>query len=295
MDSFPNYRPIRMIAKEKEKRDLSFHDIEKSQLSKLSAEQIDFYNKEGYLRKFSAYSKDEAFQIRTYFDGLIERFREHKSDVDTYAINGYHTKCSVIHNIALNKKILDVVEDIVGPNFVCWGSHFFCKQANDPKKVAWHQDASYWPFDKAQTVTVWLAVEDVNIENSAMKFLPGTHRIGHMRWKDVKGPAVLNQEIQNIEKYGEPIHNELNAGEFSVHADMLAHGSEANTSSRTRCGLTLRYCPTSVRAINPGWGRNAILCRGSDPNNNWNFPSKPETHWPTPEQFKEHAIAIGAN
>ena len=46
------------------------------------------------------------------------------------------------------------VEDIVGPNIIAWGTHFFCKMPNDPKVVPWHQDASYWPLTPSKTVTV---------------------------------------------------------------------------------------------------------------------------------------------
>jgi len=53
-----------------------------------------------------------------------------------------------------------------GPDVIAWGSHFFCKQPHDPRKVAWHQDASYWPLTPARTVTVWLAIDDADIANA---------------------------------------------------------------------------------------------------------------------------------
>jgi len=122
-----------------------------------------------------------------------------------------------------NPVILDHVQDILGPNFICWGSHFFCKLAHDPRKVAWHQDAAYWPLTPARTVTVWLAIDDADRGNAAMKFLPGTHRQGHLKWREVaKDQAVLNQEIENTAQMGEPVYDVLRAGQFSLHADMLA-------------------------------------------------------------------------
>jgi hypothetical protein len=62
---------------------------------------------------------------------------------------------------------------------------------------------------------------------------------------------------------------------MSLHADMLAHGSTPNTSSRRRCGLTVRFCPPTVRALDPGWRTQAVLCRGEDPTGNWRHNPRP--------------------
>ena len=124
-----------------------------------------------------------------------------------------------------------------------------------------------------------------------MMFLPGTHKKGHLRWKDSDKPAVLNQEIEDIESYGEPFHDELKAGQFSMHADMLAHGSEANNSDRRRCGLTIRYCSPDVRCVGErDWCNNAILCRGEDPFGHWTLKDRPKG-----ENFAQNLTPIGAN
>ena len=60
----------------------------------------------------------------------------------------------------------------------------------------------------------------------------------------------------------------LEAGEISLHTDMLAHGSEPNNSDRRRCGFNIRYCHVDAR-MGSGWNFNSILCRGSDPAGYW--------------------------
>ena len=74
-------------------------------------------------------------------------------------------------------------------------------------------------------------------------------------------------------KPGEPVYAELKAGEASVHADLLLHGSEANTSDRRRCGLTLRYTPGSVRAY-LGWDQKGVVVAG-DPVPHWSNRERP--------------------
>jgi ectoine hydroxylase-related dioxygenase (phytanoyl-CoA dioxygenase family) len=247
----------------------------------LTPQQIAFYNEWGYLKPFRVFDEDGAKANLAYFDGLLEGIRKLDDGRDAYSINGYHQKCQGLYEIVTNPDILDLVQDLIGPNFVCWGTHFFCKMPGDPKSVPWHQDASYWPFDISRTVTAWLAIDDVDVENGCMEVIPGTHRMGALKWENTKSAAVLHQEIVDAEQYGERVPFELKAGEMSLHADMLAHGSPPNLSNRRRGGLTMRYTPVEVRALNDdpikqqGWNRQAIIVRGADPSGHWSNHPRP--------------------
>lgn len=271
-------------------RDLSFLDVDTPSPKVLTQEQISDYNTKGYLKPFTAYDAEGATQQREYFDDLLARMQEAHSNHDTYSINGFQIACRGLYDIVTNPLILDCVQDLVGPDVMAWGTHYFCKNPHDPQRVAWHQDASYWPLSPARTVTVWLAIDDADAGNAAMQFIPGTHRMGHLKWDEAEGAAVLNQEISDISQYGESVYDDLKAGQFSLHADMLAHGSDPNPSDRRRCGLTIRYCPPSVVPQAPGWGDRAILCRGSAEGTNWKFPPKPES-----DEIPPWAKPIGGN
>jgi non-haem Fe2+, alpha-ketoglutarate-dependent halogenase len=161
---------------------------------------------------------------------------------------------------------------------IAWGSHFFCKMPRDGKTVSWHQDASYWPLTPSKAVTMWLAIDDADRGNACMRFIPGTHVLGHLTWQlsETDEANVLNQKVPEVEKYGDPVYVELKAGEASLHSDLLLHGSEANTSTRRRCGLTLRYTTGDVRAY-MGWQDKGVVVAG-----------EPPTHWsnrPRPEEL----------
>ncbi len=258
------------------RRDLSFVPVCPERARHLTRAQIEQYNTEGFLAPIGVFDTAESDTNRSYFDHLLGQMQGLKDNRDgNYAINGYHVCCEGLWDLATHPRILDLVEDIVGPNIVAWGSHFFCKQPGDPKHVPWHQDASYWPFTPARTVTMWLAIDDTDVENAAMQFLPRTHNVGHIAWKHTDKPAVLGQEIPDIGRFGQPVWDTLKAGELSLHADMLAHGSGPNPSGRRRCGLTIRYCPPDVVSLDPAWMRQAIVCRGTDPTGNWIHNPRP--------------------
>jgi non-haem Fe2+, alpha-ketoglutarate-dependent halogenase len=132
--------------------------------------------------------------------------------------------------------------------------------------VSWHQDASYWPLTPSKAVTVWLAIDDADRGNACMKYIPGTMGLGHLTYKlSENDPTnVLNQTVPDVEKYGAPVFVELKAGEASLHSDLLLHGSDANTSDRRRCGLTLRYTTGDVRAY-MGWADKGVVVAGEHP------------------------------
>lgn len=257
--------------------DLSFKPVENSRPRHLTREQIDRYNEQGFIKPFDVFTALEADRNRAYFDYLLASLRALNDGRDSYAINGWHSRCRGIYEMATDPRILDLVEDIVGPNIVVWATHFFCKIPHDPKAVPWHQDASYWPLTPARTVTAWIAIDEVDVENSAMYVISRSHNRGHLKWKKPEGAAVsvLNQEIENPEQYGEPVPIELKAGQISLHADMIVHGSQPNRSPRRRCGLTVRYCPPEVEPIDRSWATNAIIARGKATTDWWGNIAKP--------------------
>ena len=123
---------------------------------------------------------------------------------------------------------------------------------------------------------MWLAIDDADVESACMRFIPHSHHYGHLTYhlSEEDENNVLFQTVRDAENYGEPIDVELKAGEISIHSDLLLHGSKANSSNRRRCGLTLRYCTTDVRALQ-GWHKKGVLLSGEDPEGHWANPSRP--------------------
>ena len=241
-------------------QDLSFLPVANPTPTTLSTEDIARYNREGFCQPFQIFDTDEIQAVRHYVDSLMDAAGESGS----YGINCYQARLKGLYDIATHPRILDCVEDIIGPNILCWASHILSKKPHDPKRVPWHQDASFWGLSPARTVTVWLAIDDADEQNSAMRFIPGTHTMGSLETSSRDDSSLFHKGTANPEQFGKPFTNSLKAGQISLHADMLVHGSKANASERRRCGFTLRYCPPEVQIVDADWERGveAILCRG---------------------------------
>ena len=256
-------------------RDLRFRPSPVQTPRVLSPADVAHFNAQGYVTRVPIYMTAEINDIRTYFDGILaEAFAAGK---DSFSISTAHKTYGRVYDILTDPRITDRVADLLGDDIVAWGSHFFCKMPGDGKRVAWHQDSSYWPLTPSQAVTVWLAIDDADAANGCMRYIPGTHLQGHLTYhlSEQDEANVLTQTVPDAEQLGTPVDVELTAGQAAMHSDLLLHGSEANTSDRRRCGLTLRYCAASVRAA-LGWNDKGIVVRGSDPTGHWANPQRPE-------------------
>jgi len=255
-------------------RELHFFPISNDHPATLTREQVREYNERGYLKPFRAYSDVEIEAIRAEFDRLLEA--QISAGKDSYSISSAHLRHAVAYDIVTNPTIVAHVRDLLGPNVIGWGSHFFCKMPGDGKRVSWHQDAGYWPLTPTKSCTVWLAIDDADRGNGCMRFIPGSHRFGALETaaSGADEGNVLNQTVSDAERFGEPVDDELRAGEFSMHADLLLHGSEPNESQRRRCGLTLRYCAADVRA-HLDWNQKGIVVAGEDVSGHWANRSRP--------------------
>ncbi|MCF6445884.1 phytanoyl-CoA dioxygenase family protein [Nereida sp. MMG025] len=243
-------------------QDLSFVPASRIGAAVLTDAQIAQYNEQGFVQPFDVFGADEIADIRSFINGLMQTMGE----AGAYGINCYQARLSGLYDIATDARILDLVQDIIGPDILCWASAILSKAPKDPKTVPWHQDASFWALSPARTVTVWLAIDDADERNSAMRFIPGTHMRGALpEAKTTPGANIFHKGTANADEMGAPFTNALKAGQISMHADMLVHGSQANMSNRRRCGLTLRYCPPTVQITDAAWatGVEAILCRGN--------------------------------
>lgn len=256
-------------------RDLRFHPSTVENPRTLTAEQVAAFNRDGYLKGIRIFSEEEITGIRRYFDDLLASTLA--AGGDSYSISTAHLRYGRVYDLLTDRRIVGCVQDLVGEDAIAWGSHFFCKMPGDGKRVSWHQDASYWPLTPSKAVTAWLAIDDADVENACMRYIPGSHVLGHLTYtlSENDEANVLNQTVAGVEKLGEAVPVELKAGEISLHSDLLLHGSEANQSTRRRCGLTLRYCPADVRA-RLGWNAKGVIVSGRDEAGHWGNAARPE-------------------
>lgn len=224
-------------------------------MSHLTPNEIQHYRDEGFVVPEFRLSAEQVTRLRAALDSVIAD----NPDTRPEQLVSIHTKDSGVEGVrgnelflelARNEGILDLVEQLIGPDIMLWGCQAFCKPAGDGMEVPWHQDGHYWPLKPLATCTAWVAIDDSVIENGCLRVIPRSHReqslCAHL--KEDRDDVVLNQRVQDdLFDESTAVDVELEAGQMSLHDVYLIHGSNPNRSPRRRAGLAIRYMPaTSV-------------------------------------------------
>lgn len=197
-----------------------------------------------------------------------------------------------LNQVIRHPRILDAVEDVLGPDLFCWSAQFFAKNGGDPGYVSWHQDGTYWGLSAPDVMTAWVAFTPSTVESGCMRVVPGTQhsQIAH---KDTFAETNLlsrGQEIAVDVRGEDAIDVILAPGEMSLHHVLLFHGSEPNRASHRRVGLAIRYIPASVYQTS-GVRESATLVRGSDRFNHFDHELPPESDL-HPDAVARHAAIV---
>ena len=232
------------------------------------------YRETGYLAPIQVLSTAEAASLRY----RLETFEAGAGPLAGKLRQKSHLLFTWLNDLIRHEKILDAVEDVIGPDILCWGSSFFIKEARNPSFVSWHQDSTYWGLDPADVVTAWIAFSDSTPENGAMRVMPGTHKLSQIPHNDTFRPENLlsrGQEIMVDVDESKADTLTLKAGEMSLHHVRLIHGSDPNPSEDRRIGFAIRYVPTYVRQT-AGPRDTAMLVRGVDTFKHFDYEPRPK-------------------
>lgn len=210
----------------------------------LNADEVAHYNEHGYvIPDFQMPAETLAF-IKERHAALIERRPEFRQYCPALL-----DQDDAFAEVCDNAEILDMVQQLIGPDIALWNSSFFAKPASDGQRTPWHQDGKFWPIRPLATCTAWLAVDDATVENDCLRVIRGSHKD-----RAIKAHHVLSQDedVPLYEELDASTYDEadavdlvLKAGQISLHDVYLLHGSEANTSPNSRRGLTMRFMPTT--------------------------------------------------
>ena len=181
-----------------------------------------------------------------------------------------HTVLTSPYEISKNKKILDIVEKIIGPNILLYNVTYVIKEPKTYTHVSWHQDLTYWGFSHDDQVSVWLALSEANDLSGAMKMIPGSHksgRIEHQTTDDPSNVLLQGQTVQNVKEENAVLCSLL-PGQASFHHGWTLHTSKSNDSNDRRIGLNIQYIATHVRQTKNDED-TAICIKGSDKYSNF--------------------------
>lgn len=232
----------------------------------LTRAQVESYRRDGFLFPFPALAEEERLECLAGLERYERWLGGPVPGADLRWRTQPHALLPWYANLARNPRILDVVEDLIGPDILVWTSTFFIKEASSPTFAAWHQDSTYFGLEPYDQVTAWVALTDASEEAGCMEVLSAHGAPRQMRHEPRKLANSINRTGQTIT---EPLDEagatamHLEAGSFSLHHTLCVHRSAPNRASHRRIGLGINYIPAHVRPTGP-FRMKAFVARGTD-------------------------------
>ena len=247
----------------------------------LTQEQRDFYDENGYLGVEAVLTAEEVADLQRVTDEFVEKSREVTEHTDIFDLEPGHTPANprvrriknpglhhVVYDYALrHPRILDIVEQLIGPGVRYNGHKLNMKYPEFGSPVEWHQDWAFYPHTNDDLLAVGVVIDDMTVENGALMILPGSH----------KGPTLdHHQDGAFIGAVTDPnftpegaVPVELKAGGITIHHVRALHGSAPNTSGKPRRLKLAQYCAIDAWPLKgiPDWETfNDTIIRGEPTN-----------------------------
>ena len=235
---------------------------------KLTEREVEQYRRDGYVTPIRILPEAEALELRA---NLEAREAENGGALLPVQRSKSHLVFDWLDKLIRDPRILDPVEQLIGPDILCWNTIFWIKEAGAKSFVSWHQDTRYWGLSSDQVITAWLALSPASVESGCMRVMPGTHNgevLPHEDLYHADNLLTRGQAISRGVDDATAIHMPLEVGELSIHNYRLAHASAANLSADRRIGISMHFMPPETGQIVGDWD-SAALVRGEDRHGNF--------------------------
>jgi non-heme Fe2+,alpha-ketoglutarate-dependent halogenase len=230
----------------------------------LSKSEIASYDKDGFLFPKRVLNGADAAACRSKLEEYFSRFGDQARGSGPMTKRA-HIVLRWAGELMRHPAIVDAVEDIIGPDIMCWSSAIFTKEANSRRFVSWHQDANYWGLSNSKVVSAWVALTCASKANGCLRLLPGSHRtlVDHNDVEDGDNMLSRGQTMASLIDEQSAVDVKLLPGEFALFHVNMAHASRPNQSPSDRIGIVFRYVAGDVFQTKSDRD-SASLIRGRD-------------------------------
>jgi phytanoyl-CoA dioxygenase PhyH len=231
----------------------------------LEAGQIDDFQRDGLLSPIRVLDGIACASYRHHFATLAAAVGPGRADAAW--MTNLHLHLGWCYDLVTWSPVLDVVQDLIGPDILVLSSIFFVKEPGLGRFVSWHQDSRYFRRNgrPLRALTAWIALAPSTRQNGCLVALPGSHTQGYV-------PHDLTYDGLNMLRRGDtaraPIDESravampLETGEISIHHIDTLHASGVNEGTSARIGLAVRYIvPDTALTIDHA---PVLLARGAD-------------------------------
>jgi ectoine hydroxylase-related dioxygenase (phytanoyl-CoA dioxygenase family) len=217
---------------------------------RLSTEQIEFYEANGYLAGIRLLTDEQVEELRAELAKIADpAYRGNQLFYEYHANESADPEKTLFHALGAWRVARGFHDLLWNPAFLMpasqllrgpvrfWHDQIFYKPAAHGGVVAWHQDYSYWTRTKPIAhLSCWIGLDDSTRANGCVHYVPGSH---HWNLLPITGLADDMDSIKTVltdeqKKEFKPVAIELKKGEASFHHPLMVHGSFENKTDRPR-------------------------------------------------------------
>lgn len=254
----------------------------------LTQPKVQSYRHDGFLFPIPALTADEAAQCLADLERAEAHLGSSLPKADMKWRGAAYTYLPWVNELVRHPRILDIVEDVIGPDILVFWSTFFIKEPGSPTFAAWHQDATYFGLEPYEHVTAWVALSDASREAGCMEVVSSQgapRQLHHAAARLANSINGAGQVIVEPIDEAKAVAMTLRAGELSLHHTLCPHRSAPNRASHRRVGLGISYIPAHVRPVG-SYRMPALLVRGSNAPGHFDLLPSPA------EAFSADGIAL---
>ncbi len=200
---------------------------------------------------------------------LEEAETHHPTELHTEHRNNAHLAFPFLADLAVDARVVDAAESLVGPDISLSSSVLFIKEPDSAAFVSWHQDAFYIGLEPDNFVTAWIALTPSTRASGCVSVIPGSHgkRFRHLDTFGEDNMLTRGQTVAGVDGAA-AVDLVLRAGQMSLHHPWLVHGSQPNRSGRRRVGIAMQsYLGADVRPTRGDY--HVLAVRGDKPHSSF--------------------------
>lgn len=244
-------------------------------LDRLTEQQWQQYDREGYLKLGQIVSDDDLAQLQQRIDDIMlgkapvpydRLLMQLDSDTGKYEEAGEMSKGHKGSTLGY-RKIQDLEYDPLflsymqrpifqhicehiygqGADISCFRAMFMNKPAHKGTFLPWHQDR-WRSLDRDPLLTVYTALDPATEANGCVQIIPRSHKLGLINPEHASGFLTKEQAAQHCPP-DKAEFLELKAGEVAILHNWLLHGSDVNRSDIARRAFSVCYMDGRTRDI----------------------------------------------
>lgn len=215
----------------------------------LTDEQVETYNRQGFVVPDFRLSREETSRLRGLITRLVDENPRWAAHLSSPHVPGSGLRkfkgFSGWEEFYAHPAILDMIEQLVGPDIILWGTSHFFKRAVTGYPTPWHRDSFDSPIKPFVSPLVWIAATDATKSSGCLRFIPGSnHDASPGTHEDLVTPD--NVAIKLVDEFDEAsaVDVEIEAGQMIIFDAHTIHSSN-EAKEAERASFTLRYMPAT--------------------------------------------------